>query len=230
VRAPGEALPARGIVVGEAMREGDLDVWAAHGAQRGVLAAGASEFFGAYLRALGHAAVGRALKGSPGGAGRALFVCGSTSATSRAFCRQSEARGVPVCRLPMPLLDKPGPGLDAGALVERWEDEIASALSSHARAVAAIDRPLCPGPGMPQVLGEYLGRAVECVLRRVAVACVCVEGGATAASLLRRMGWARLCVCREWATGVTTCRVEDQAAPLVTIKPGSYAWPEALLG
>jgi uncharacterized protein YgbK (DUF1537 family) len=206
-----------------------LAEWAAAGALPGVLAAGASEFFGAYLRALGHPAVERRAVALPAAKRCGLFVCGSTSAGSRAFCRESEARGLPVLRLPMELLQQSADASDAAALVDGWAGEIAGALQMRARAVAAIDRPLCSSPEMPQVLGGYLSQAIEQVLGRVAVRHVCAEGGATAAALVRRMGWTRMRVCREWATGVATLEVQGADAPLISMKPGSYTWPEALL-
>ena len=98
------------------------------------------------------------------------------------------------------------------------------------KAIVAIDRPLVSDRGMPQVLGAYLSEVVERALGRVEVGRVFVEGGATAVALVRRMGWTCLRVRREWATGVVTLEVENQGAPLLSMKPGSYTWPEALLG
>ena len=43
------------------------------------------------------------------------------------------------------------------------------------------------------------------------------------------MGWQRLAVKSELAPGVVTLSVIDGGAPLLTIKPGSYAWPESLI-
>lgn len=229
LRAVGKALPDLGIVIGEAECTADLAAWAALAVQPGVLAAGASEFFGAYLKALGYPPTERLVRARPDVECRDLFVCGSTSAGSRSFCRQSEARGVPVVRLPERLLQQAVHAPGAEALVEQWADAIVRALSDHSRVVAAIDRPVCPQPGMPQVLGEYLGAAVELALARARVDRLFAEGGATAAALVRRMGWTCLRVRREWATGAVTCAVEGQDAPLVSMKPGSYAWPEAIV-
>jgi uncharacterized protein YgbK (DUF1537 family) len=66
----------------------------------------------------------------------------------------------------------------------------------------------------------------ELVLRRVAVKNIFAEGGATSAELVRRMNWPRLEVCREWAPGVATLAVAGEHSQWLTIKPGSYAWPE----
>jgi uncharacterized protein YgbK (DUF1537 family) len=93
----------------------------------------------------------------------------------------------------------------------------------------AIDRPLCREPGMPQILSDHLSAAVERVLGRVAVDRLYLEGGATAVAVVRRLGWMRFRVCKEWATGVVSMQVTGQAGPLVSMKPGSYAWPDELV-
>jgi uncharacterized protein YgbK (DUF1537 family) len=229
LRSPGGPLPERGIVVGEAESDADLAVWGAVGAGPGTLAAGASEFFGAFLRALGHLAVERATGKGAHGATRDLFVCGSTSAGSRGFCRESEARGVPVLRLPDRLMQPPEAVPDVDVLVGQWADKVIRALAESPRVVVAIDRPLCPEPGMPQVLSRYLSAAVGRVLAQVKVDRLFAEGGATAVSLVRCMGWTRMRVRREWATGVVSLELVGQDAPLVSMKPGSYTWPEAVL-
>ena len=50
-------------------------------------------------------------------------------------------------------------------------------------------------------------------MRQVPVARVFAEGGATAAELVRRMGWPRLTVLRELAPGVATLAVEGGESP-----------------
>ena len=74
-----------------------------------------------------------------------------------------------------------------------------------------------------------LGRGGGKLLDRVEVDRLYAEGGATAVALVRRMGWTSMRVLCEWATGVVTLQVQGRAAPLLSIKPGSYAWPKAIL-
>jgi len=76
-------------------------------------------------------------------------------------------------------------------------------------------------------LSENLVDIAESVLKRVPVKYVFAEGGATSAELVRRMKWSRLEVRHEWAPGVATLAVADQNPLWLTIKPGSYSWPEA---
>jgi hypothetical protein len=39
------------------------------------------------------------------------------------------------------------------------------------------------------------------------------------------MGWSRLTVLQELAPGVATLAVGDKESIVLTIKPGTYAWP-----
>jgi uncharacterized protein YgbK (DUF1537 family) len=223
---PGGKISGRGILVGEATSGADLDAWAG-ALDRHTFPAGASEFFAAFLRSQGHPPVeGVGQEGEPGRTMTDLYVCGSTSAGSRAFCRRCEARGIPVLRIPTALLEI-GPG--SRQWVREWADSCASALEGQRRAMIAIDRPLCRETGMPQILSDHLSAAVERVLAGVAVDRLYLEGGATAVAVVRRLGWTRFSVRKEWATGVVSMQVAGQAGPLVSMKPGSYAWPDELV-
>jgi len=75
-------------------------------------------------------------------------------------------------------------------------------------------------------LSGHLLDIAEIVLRSVAVKNIFAEGGATSAELVRRMQWPRLAVRREWAPGVATLAVAGDDSLWLTIKPGSYSWPE----
>ena len=79
---------------------------------------------------------------------------------------------------------------------------------------------------MARRLSDHLVQIAELVLRQVAVGHVYAEGGATAAELVRRMGWARLSALCEPAPGVATLAIEGNESQLLTVKPGTYAWPE----
>ena len=81
---------------------------------------------------------------------------------------------------------------------------------------------------LAESLALHLVRVAEDALRRAEVGHVFAEGGATAVALARRMGWKRLAVTAELAPGVVTLSVSDGDSRLLTIKPGSYAWPETL--
>ena len=223
VISSGDRFPPSGIVVGETTSAADLAAWA-RAIPADAVASGAADFFGAMLEATGRTASGHEIVGSDSDErGKRLFVCGSTSAGSRRFCRDAEARGIPVLRLPLGLLE---PSVQPGNLLSAWAAATVDALHAHPTAIIAIDRPLQREPDLPQRLTGYLGAAVEDVLASVVVNHLLVEGGATAAALIRRFGWHRLHVLKELAPGVVSVQVAGRGNLILTMKPGSYAWPQ----
>ena len=218
-----DPLPESGIVVGEAQSKGDLQRWAVRLNPR-MLGAGGAEFFGALLEATGHAVQAVApSKAAQRAALRELFVCGTTTQTARSFLRASQRQGVPVFSMPKELMR--GAVLSRGAM-ETIARQAIAALQTHGRIILNIGLPLVQDRTVSQRFAEHLTQVAAIVLRDAGVGHVYAEGGATAVDLVRRMGWARLTVLRELAPGVATLRVEAAGPLLLTIKPGSYLWPD----
>jgi uncharacterized protein YgbK (DUF1537 family) len=223
---PGSRALAEGITVGDAACREDLVAWAGR-VSAGLLAAGGAEFFDALLQARGFELRAAAPAVAPEPAGRRLFVCGSTSERSRRALQAAREVGVHV--LPMPEALFHGRGA-THELMQRWVDAAGAALEESRAVVLAIDRPGSDDASAAARLGGLLVDAAERVLRRGPVSGLFVEGGATAAAVIHRLGWTRLTVLRELAPGVVSLRAEEPQAPPLTMKPGSYAWPEAVWG
>lgn len=225
VAAVNDPFPERGIVVGETRSATDLAAWA-QSLPADAISSGAADFFGALLEESGWATTEHAERYVDSQkSDNKLFVCGSTSAGSHDFCQNAEARGVPVLRLPLELLDAP---VQAEALLSMWAASAVDALQTHPTVIIAIDQPLRREPDLPQKLTGYLGAAVEEILAVTKVDHLLVEGGATAAALIQRLGWARLHVLAEQAPGVVSVEPDGRGSLILTMKPGSYAWPEEL--
>jgi uncharacterized protein YgbK (DUF1537 family) len=114
--------------------------------------------------------------------------------------------------------------------VQGWAEDVLAAVDRSPAVVVTIDRPVSNDPGDARRLEGLLADVVERVVQRQAVNEIFVEGGATAATVIRRLGWTRLTVLREIAPGVVSLRPDSPHAPPLTMKPGSYAWPEAVWG
>ncbi len=223
VAATGDLFPERGVVVGETRSATDLSAWA-QAIPADAIASGAADFFGALLEGTGRVTTEHAERYADSNAsGNKLFVCGSTSAGSRRFCRTAEERGIPVFRLPPALLDVP---VQAEELLSTWAASTVAALQTDSTVIIAIDRPLRREPGLPQRLTGYLGAATEKILAMMTVDHLLVEGGATAAALIRRFGWDRLHVLAEQAPGVVSVQPDGRDNFILTMKPGSYVWPQ----
>jgi D-threonate/D-erythronate kinase len=223
LRRLGEALPPSGIVVAEAETAADLQAWAARQAP-GLLPAGGAEFFAALLDL-----AGCSLARPPAGLAASLnngsefFVCGSPSRSASEFVRTAREQGTPVFSLPEAVAG----GADwPRAAVDTFAQPVAASLGSHPRVILNIGWPLVGQPARTEVPVTRLAQAAEAVLRQATVGHAYLEGGATAAALFRRLGWSRFRVLNELAPGVATLTTPQAPSLRLTIKPGSYRWPD----
>ena len=222
--SPDGVMPREGVVVGECADSQDIASWVQR-LDETILPAGAADFFAAVLRSR-H---GRQHVTKPpwqDGLPTLLLVSGSASGQSRSVIRKLERRGVPVIRMPEALVSAE---TCAPRLERQWSADVCEALEAHRVAVAAIGRPLAGTEGAPKRLLGHLVALVKGVLERHRVDHVCVEGGATASALVRHMGWRRLTVRCELAAGVASMTPEAEQRVVLTMKPGSYAWPAEVL-
>jgi uncharacterized protein YgbK (DUF1537 family) len=207
--------------VGEAADASDLQFWA-NRLDRKTIPAGAAEFFSAFLSTGGYPSQAEtSTQLTPGDT--TLFVCGSTSASARRFCQQCEAAGIPVLRMPLEILGSTSP---ASELIQDWATSAVQAIKHHPRVLVAIDRPMRQDDGLSQRLTTYLSTVVEFILNRSSIDHLLVEGGATAATLIQRLNWQKMRVKYEFAPGVVCMQVVGERRPLLTMKPGSYIWPD----
>jgi uncharacterized protein YgbK (DUF1537 family) len=211
----------RSIVIGEASLSGDVCEWAAIFERENTLAAGGAEFFNALLDR--EKPAGNGIKNPPASPpGRELFVCGVSTVSSRKFLSAARRSKQPVFTLPVELIW----GAEfTPATVAAVTRRVVAAFESHSRVILAVGLPNVRHLEVAKRLSRNVVELAERVIKSVSVARVFAEGGATAAELVRRMGWSRLTVERELAPGVATLTVEHDQPLLLTIKPGTYAWP-----
>jgi uncharacterized protein YgbK (DUF1537 family) len=215
----GELLPGRGIVVGEIANAEDVRAWAKLRNERWLMAGGA-EFFGALLKPA--AASPRSRKAQ----GKELFVCGGASEATRKFVARQAQLGVPVFSLPNELVIV---GAFDATEVSALAARVVAALQVEPRVILHVGLPQVKDISLAEMLATHLVRVAAEVLRLATVGHVFAEGGATAVRLARGMGWHRLAVKSELAPGVVTLSVIGGISELLTIKPGSYRWPESLI-
>ncbi|MCU0915612.1 MAG: hypothetical protein MUC88_13760 [Planctomycetes bacterium] len=215
----------KGIIVAEAESQDDVSRWAGQ-LDEGTLAAGGSDFFAAVLeRRVGPKRV-RATSGLVRAAGPKLFLCGSASEYSRQAVKRAPHLGIPLCPMPEPLFDQVGL---PGPLVAEWTEAVLEALHVPGQAMVAIVQPVVKNAHLAHRLSDYMAALVESVVGRMALGELILEGGATAEAVLARLGWGTLDVLAEYGPGVVQLRMSGHGNLLVTIKPGSYPWPEAIM-
>jgi len=71
-----------------------------------------------------------------------------------------------------------------------------------------------------------MGRVIAKILEQVKVGELVIEGGSTAYAILKEAELSRFVPEQELAQGVVRMRVPG--GMLVTVKPGSYGWPDSL--
>ena len=209
------------ILIGDAETPADVHAWTSS-CNPSMLPAGGAEFFNALLEVEkpvdgnGHGNGHEPLTGSE------FFVVGASTQAARKFVAAARKQKTPVFSLPQELAW--GAEFTPTA-VDAVAQRVIGALQANPRVILNVGLPQVRDLQVAQQLSDSVVRIAERVLRRIRVERIFAEGGATAAELVRRMGWPRLEVIRELAPGVATLAVNGDPSVLLTIKPGSYAWP-----
>ncbi|MGH7551191.1 MAG: four-carbon acid sugar kinase family protein [Gemmatimonadota bacterium] len=223
-------LPETGIVVAGVDARHDLVELAGHLDAR-TLAAGGAEFFAAALaRRLGRDGREAARDVGPRPP-KALFVLGSRSEHGRALLARARMNGARTVLLEAAA----GEGrTDGEPIVDPWVEAALDGLRAGDVVVVAVD-PDGMNPSLPLPV-HRLPRRLACIAEAVLRSWpgndlhLFVEGGTTASTIVRQLGWKRLRVVGELESGVVTLAAVGGEERLLTVKPGNYAWPESLLG
>ena len=222
------ALADGTVVVGDAESPADLQRWT-ESCDAQMLPAGGAEFFNALLVAqLGPLASCRRVNANklagkmPAVPVQEFFIIGTSTLAARKFVAAERRKKTPVFALPQELA---WGATFSTAAIEAVTQRVVAALAAQPRVILNVGLPQVRDADVAGRLSDHVVRVAEQVLRRAKISHVFAEGGATAAELVRRMDWSRLSVVREFAPGVAMLAVEGDENFLLTIKPGSYAWP-----
>lgn len=221
---PGEDIPKGSIAIGQACGYSDLKTWAKT-VDKETLPAGAAEFFAALLESNGFTSK-EANTCEPLILGEVkLYVCGSSFAQSKYAIERAKKEGKPVCEMPDDLFNNKG---SQHELLENWTLEVLNAIEKNKSAIVAINKPIVSKPGFSKRLRELTAQLIEGVLSKTVVNELFIEGGATTSSIVGKINYKKFLLLSELAPGVIRMRVEEDPGVNITIKPGSYAWPDII--
>ena len=165
--------------------------------------AGGAEFFDALLPHDRCAPASYSLAGDSG----LLLICGSASAWQLGRASQCQTVHIPVATYPF------------------------TAFPKYAnRLCLAIGKPETTA-SPAQLLDSLVQEAVR-LINRFTFDRILLEGGATAAAVMEKMGWSRFRVLPTFGEGIAQLKVLNfgRTTPSILVKPGSYDWPrEALI-
>ena len=155
-----------------------------------------------------------------------LIVCGSASDYSHSAVRQMADGGVPVCFMPETLFHETR--LDT-CLTQPWIRDVQAALCGQGLAVVAIEAPVQQDAQLAQRLRMYMTSLVQEVVKTAHLSDLIIEGGATAEAVMERLDAKCLDVQGQYQRGVVCLSPASLNGPRITIKPGNYTWPDAML-
>jgi len=154
-----------------------------------------------------------------------LLISGSTHSTSRDFSNQMLKRECPVMAFPPAMLQQEV----ENTVIDDWADELKVVWSKKHKLVLTISEKNISFPDSSSVLKQRMSMVVRSLVEHCDIKELLIEGGATAYSILNILNCKTLIPVQELSPGVI--RMENSLFPTMhlTIKPGSYRWPEKFL-
>ena len=210
-----DSLPEIGIVIADVESEEDMKAWA-NKIDKSWLLAGAGDFFTALLDKNYKA---QAIKLSAASSPH-LYVSGTAYNKSQQFVKEVKYTMGCVAYLSAEMMR-------TGEIDDKsWFNNITGILNKHKKAVIAIsDEDVDPWYVSAAHLRMTMAEVVKKIVKENEVKEIFIEGGSTAASILRELGMEKLYVVNELQRGVVRMKANDL---FITVKPGSYKIPEEI--
>lgn len=202
---PWKGAQEHGLYYADAVCTEDLTKLLRQTEQQTLLAGGA-DLFEQFLAALGYSA-GSDESRHQVSFEDALMVCGST-----------QSKGMPG----WPISMMPRSTYQGEADASPWVGDAVSLLKQFGHIQLRLPTDIRYDASRAAYLRTVTAEAVSLLLQHYPVREVYIEGGATAYSVLERMGWKELTLSCEYAPGVVRMQ---HASCGITVKPGSYPWP-----
>jgi uncharacterized protein YgbK (DUF1537 family) len=149
-----------------------------------------------------------------------LMIAGSTHDNSVKFIEKVR-RLYPVFDLPLQWVENYPPEF----VIEKWAGKLAKILNEDGPIIITTNRDQIQSSHAKQIERLYAAITGH-ILSQTRVDELYIEGGATAWSILNALGYSSFIPVGEYARGVVRMQVENKEGLYVTIKPGSYLWPE----
>lgn len=154
-----------------------------------------------------------------------LLLSGSTQTESIRFATKLKSNNCPVLVLPNNLLKK---NIEESHLTD-WMEEITQIYNENKKLILRISDKIIEFEGSSKILKNRMNDVVKQLLENTSINELFIEGGATAYDLLQKLNWKSFIPTAELALGVVRMQYTLDNNKYITLKPGSYQWPEGLL-
>jgi uncharacterized protein YgbK (DUF1537 family) len=209
-----DALPATGIIVGEATCIEDLEQWASR-IDQGMMLAGGGDFFQAILEQH-YGTVLPAVLSSP--EQPFLYISGTSF--------QSSVNYIQALAIESDLVHYIDASILEGIGIEKWLSHCTKAINENKRAVIAFDPSLQHQHSYSALfLRQKMAAIIHALLSSTPVGEILIEGGSTAKAILDEMNLP--CWIPDAVIGRGVVRLQNSHQNYtITVKPGSYPLPD----
>lgn len=220
----GQRIPERCIAIGEAKENIDLKYWASF-VRDEIIPTGAAAFFEELLLKKGFKRIKPKKISFPDFGPLSLYVLGSAYSNTRHTVREAKENGCYVSEMPDELFYAKK---NRSSLVDRWVCEILAAFKTQSRVVIAINQPPVNDAGFAQQLRKEIAVVVKKIHREKCINEFFLEGGSTSFGIIQALKFNRFVPTQKLSPGVIRMEVINSPDVHITIKPGSYVWPEKI--
>lgn len=154
-----------------------------------------------------------------------LLISGSTQPESIQFAKSLQESNCPLILFPNSLLEL---NFETSALTN-WINNIVPIYIENRKLCLRISDIIIQFEGSSTHLKNRLSLAVKQLLEQTSIDEIFIEGGATAYDVLQKLGWKSFTPIAELSLGVVRMQYDLNPKKHLTIKPGSYHWPNKLL-
>ncbi len=218
-----QSIPTRTISIGDTQTKDDFDAWSVKLNDK-TIAAGGADFFTAILESKGFTEKNHAQSEPIPKDTTSLFVCTSGSGYSSNAVKKAETNSISVIKMPRELFKSQGPD----EFIQKWAEETATALRKNRCAIITIGESKMAGPDIALKLRKYTATVVKQILGTINIDQLYIEGGATASAIVKKIGLKRFIPVEKLAPGIVKMTSDSIKNLHITIKPGSYTWPDNL--
>jgi D-threonate/D-erythronate kinase len=193
--------------------------------EREVLPAGSGAFFEAFLRAnYGHLCGTAKPPISQPMEGKGILVAGSNHFQTHDFIKNALTHGIRVSEMPRMLKIQE----IHNSKLQDWKEDVRFLLRSSGKVVLTLGKIQVRFENCAQVLKERMAVTVVEAIKEEGLDELMVSGGATVFAIISRLNWREFIPLEELSPGVVRLK-EQNTGCYLTIKPGSYNWPEEII-
>lgn len=211
-----------GISVADASTLDDLDFWSKR-LTTDIIPAGAAGFFISILRTNGYKTKNEGGNHEVKYGQNFLFICGSAFSHGRIAVEEARMKGARICEMPDDVFYYKKP---FETHFKKWVEDTCNSFNDSTKVIVEINQPVIKEHSFARRLRTETAKFVDEVIKNVRIDELFIDGGATAYAIAQRLKLDKFLPCQEIAPGVIRMKVERNPHLHVTIKPGSYSWPE----